>query len=266
MVGTPCSVGLSPLAATGRGRKPLGLDIDSDRDENPVSDHAPPLERPTLVEDLLLLLFQPDSSTIAGENTLFYALGGAALADLALDERVTATNDRPSRARIEAIADAAPSDPLLLPAWEYVATKPRNVQTVLAAIGPPLREPMLKRLVERGDLVEQDHRTLGIFPTTKLIEGETGRRDALVASVRDVLVDGHEPEPRVAALAALLFASGALPQLHREIPWTSAVITRADDLKRGNWGAGAAAHAIARTIASIATSHVFVATTILPDS
>lgn len=228
--------------------------------------HAPPLVPPSLVEDLLLLLFQPDSSTIAGENMLFYALGGAALADFALDGRVTATSDSPSRARIEAVGSTAPSDPLLLSAWEYVAAKPRNVQTVLAAIGPPLREPMLTRLVERGDLVEQDHRTLGIFPTTKLIEGGTGRRDHLVASVRAALVDGLEPEPRVAALAALLFASGALPQLDREIPWTSAVITRADALKRGNWGAGAAADAIARTVASIATSQVFVATTILPDS
>jgi hypothetical protein len=30
---------------------------------------------PLLVEDVLLLLFQPDSGTIAGENILFYVLG-----------------------------------------------------------------------------------------------------------------------------------------------------------------------------------------------
>lgn len=48
----------------------------------------------SLAEDLLLLLFQPNSGdrggtgTIAGENTLFYVLGGAVLADLALGEQV----------------------------------------------------------------------------------------------------------------------------------------------------------------------------------
>ena len=34
-------------------------------------------EEPLIVEDTLLLLFQPDSGTIAGENILFYVLGGA---------------------------------------------------------------------------------------------------------------------------------------------------------------------------------------------
>ncbi|WP_168915344.1 GOLPH3/VPS74 family protein [Microcella flavibacter] len=238
----------------------------ADRDDRTVTPDVPSVEQPTLAEDLLLLLFQPDSSTVAGENTLYYALAGAVVADLALQERVTSTSTKPTWARVEAVADAAPNDPLLLTAWEYVATKPRNVQTVLAAVGPPLREPLMKRLIARGDLVERDHRVLGMFPTTKLFEGGTGRREALLAGVREVLVDGSEPEPRVAALGALLYASGALPQMHREIPWTSAVITRAEELKRGNWGAGAAAQAIARTIASIVASNVFVATNILPDS
>jgi hypothetical protein len=34
------------------------------------------LSAPTLAEDLLLVLFQPDSGTIAGENTLYYVLAG----------------------------------------------------------------------------------------------------------------------------------------------------------------------------------------------
>ena len=50
---------------------------------------------PLLVEDLLLLLFDPRSGTIAGEGTLFYARGGAVLADLALQGLVE-VDDRPS--------------------------------------------------------------------------------------------------------------------------------------------------------------------------
>ena len=48
------------------------------------------LNEPLIVEDTLLLLFQPDSGTIAGENILFYVLGGAVLADLSLGGRVEA--------------------------------------------------------------------------------------------------------------------------------------------------------------------------------
>lgn len=48
--------------------------------------------------------------------------------------------------------------------------------------------------------------------------------------------------------AALLSASGTLPQFHREIPWTSPVISRAKDLERGDWGAEAAAAAVTRTV------------------
>lgn len=221
-------------------------------------------EGPSLAEDLLLLLFQPRSGVIAGENTLFYALAGAVLADLAMGGQVTTTSDKPTMARIRAVANAAPDDPLLRATWDYVEHKARHVQTVLAATGPTLRQPVLRRLLERGDLQEREHRALGMFPTTKLVEGDTGRRAALLASVREVLVEGREPEPRVAALAALVYGSGTLPQFDPEIPWNSAVVTRAQELKRGNWGAGAAAQAVARTIAAVVANSVVASTTVLP--
>lgn len=217
-----------------------------------------------LAEDLLLLLFQPDSGTVAGENILFYALAGAMLADLALEERVTTTSETSMLAKVDAVADAAPTDPLLLSAWQYVAQKPRNVQTVLAAIGPSLRGPVLQRLIDRGDVVESDHKVLGFIPSKKLSLGYTGRREALIASVHEVLVDGADPTPRIAALTALVYGAGTLPQLHREIPWNSAVITRAEELKSGNWGAEAASQAVARTMAALIANSIVVSTTIAP--
>ncbi|MGI5149469.1 GPP34 family phosphoprotein [Plantactinospora sp. CA-294935] len=80
--------------------------------------------------------------------------------------------------------------------------KPRNVQTVLAAKGPHLRGSLLDRLVERGDLRRTSRKSLGVFTTTFLEDGGTGRRAGLLADVRAVLVDGADPQPRVAALAA----------------------------------------------------------------
>ncbi|QLQ35345.1 GOLPH3/VPS74 family protein [Micromonospora robiginosa] len=222
----------------------------------------PPVHPPTLAEDLLLLLFQPDSGTVAGENTLFYVLGGAVLAELALGDHLAVED----RGRVRGVAGRPPSDDLLRPAWDYLAEKPRGAQTVLAAIGPPLREPVLDRLVARGDIARAPRRVLGLFRTTALREGGTGRRAGLLADVRRALTDGTQPSIRVAALAALLSASGTLPQFHREIPWTSPVITRAKELERGDWGADAAAQAVTRTVTATVVNGAIAAITVLPRS
>ncbi|MCG5461854.1 GPP34 family phosphoprotein [Micromonospora sp. MED01] len=222
----------------------------------------PRSDAPTLVEDLLLLLFQPRSGTIAGENTLFYVLGGAVLADLALGDHLTTTD----RGRVSSVAGHPPSDGLLRPAWDYLAEKPRGVQTALAAIGPALRAPVLQRLITRGDIDQEPRKVLGLFRTTALREGRTERRPRLLADVRRVLVDGAEPQARIAALAALLSASGTLPQFDSEIPWTSSVISRAKELERGDWGADAAAAAVTRTVTATVVNSAVVAITVLPRS
>lgn len=217
---------------------------------------------PTLAEDLLLLLFQPASGTIGGENTLFYALGGAVLADLALAGRVEATDPASVQPKLRAVDGAAPTDPLVRAGWEYVAQKPRSGQALIAAVGPTLREPVITRLLDRGHLTEREHKAMGIFTTTRLAEGSTGRRAQLVAAVRDALTTDRAPEPRIAALTGLLFASGVMPQLDPEIPWNSTTYTAAEQYLRGNWGSTATAEAVARTVAaSILAVTNFVVTT-----
>ncbi|WP_216843864.1 GOLPH3/VPS74 family protein [Phytoactinopolyspora alkaliphila] len=223
----------------------------------------------TLAEDLLLLLFQPSSGrqsgtgSIAGEGTLYYALAGAVLADLGLGGHVRTESGRLGTMAVEAVADNPPSDQLLRASWEYVADKPRSVQTVLAATGPTLREPLLDRLVERGDLRRSTRSTFGLFKTSVYAEGDSGRRDGLMAGVRAVLVDGAEPTVRGASLAALLYGSGTLPQFDRDIPWTSTVIARAEELKEGNWGAGATEEAVTRTVTATIVNNVIVASAAL---
>jgi len=209
------------------------------------------MTRPTLAEDLLLLAFQPRSGAVGGETTLYYVLGAAVLAELALDERVTATTSASGGVTVEAVAGRAPSDPILRAAWEHVVQRPRDVRSVLPAIGPPLRAPLLDRLVARGDIGRKRRRLLGPITTTALVDGGTGRRADLLAQVQDVLVAGADPTPRQAALAALLSASGVLPQLDPEIPWTSAVIARAQRLEQGSWPGAAGAEAVTRTVTTI---------------
>lgn len=211
---------------------------------------------PTLPEDLLLLLFQPDSGVIAGETTLYYVLAGAVLADLSLQGSVATETTRTGSVNVEAVRGKAPSDEILLPAWEYVSDKPRGVQTVLPAIGPALRQPLLERLVARGDMRRERRKVLGIFNATTLKDGRNGRRAALLEDVRGVLVEAAEPTARTAALAALIWGSGTLPQFDPVIPWTSSVINRAQELQRGNWGAGAAGEAVTRTMTAVIVNNV----------
>ncbi|MFB8188195.1 GPP34 family phosphoprotein [Microbacterium sp. NPDC055988] len=223
---------------------------------------SPHLGDPLLVEDVMLLLFQPDSGSIAGENILFYVLGGAALGDLALQERIEVRKEGALTNRIHALDPHAVPDELLAPALEYIERKPRDVQTVLAAIGPNLRAPVLDRLVERGDLTREQGRSLGIFPTTKLALG-SDRRAALIERVRSVLTDGETPDIRTAASIALLSASGTLPQFDGEIPWSGDVYTRAKTIERGDWGAAAAAEAVTRTMGAV-LSNALIAAFALP--
>jgi hypothetical protein len=162
---------------------------------------------------------------------------------------------------VEAVEGRAPSDEILRSAWDYASDKPGGVQTMLAAIGPTLRQPLLERLIVRGDIREENGKVLGLFKATTLKDGGSGRRSGLIRNVRNVLVDGVEPTPRVAALAALMWGSGTLHQFDPEIPWTSAVITRAQELARGNWSAEGATQAVAR--ATAATIGI-IAATVLP--
>lgn len=210
---------------------------------------------PLVVEDLMLLLFDPRSGTIAGEGTLFYTLAGAVLTDLTLQGRVRISDRWTITGRqVSAVEGDPPADPLLREVWDRLGRRPEGVQALLAGIGPTLRGPVLDRLVEAGHVARRRRRVLRLFTTTSLVDGGTGRREELLDLVRPVLVDGAEPDPRTAVLGALLSASGSLPTLHRDIPWSGAVYTRGKELEAGDWGAAAAGAAVLRTTVAVATS------------
>lgn len=220
---------------------------------------------PLLVEDLMLLLFDPRTGTVAGEGTLFYALGGAVLADLAL-RRLVEVDDRPSLLgpRARAVGEVPPAGDLLRDAWQQVQDDARGVQGLLAGIGPRLRQPVLERLVQAGHVGRERGKLLGLVPTIRLVDGGSSRRTELLAAVRPVLVEGAEPTPRAAVLAALLSASGNLPALHHDIPWSGDVYTRGKELERGHWGASAVGEAMTRTAVALAASSISVAIAVNP--
>jgi len=209
-----------------------------------------------IVEDLLLLLLDDKTGTIAGEGTLYYPLGGAVLVELALRGEVQPDDSRTlfNGIRIAAVKGELPSDPLLRQAYEKVASKPRGVQELVIEIGTPLRGEVLDRLVQRGFIRKESRRVLGLFNTTRMPAQRPDYEAELLERVRAVLVDGVEPDPRTAALVALLSASGTLPQFHPAIKWSGKVYQRGKEFEAGNWGAAAVNTAIASTTAAIAAS------------
>jgi len=217
-----------------------------------------------LAEDFLLLLFDAKSGVFHGEGmTLFHTLAGAVLAELALDGRVEIDAAMSWRGRqVRAVAGDPPTDPLLRETWDRVSQKPTDVQSLILEIGPPLRAAVVDRLVDSGHIRREKRKFLGLIPTTALVDAGTPRRATLMVAVRGVLIDGIEPDVRSGALVALLSASGALPALHREIPWSGAVYTRGKEIQRGDWGAAEAGEAVARTTAALIASSLFVTVTL----
>lgn len=215
-----------------------------------------------IVEDLLLLMFDDTSGTIAGEGTLYYTLGGAVLVELGVGKyvRVDENDGGLNGLKVHAVAGDPPADPLLRGAYQKVADRKRGVQTLLIEIGTELRETVLERLVERGMLRQETKKTLGLFRTTTTKAADTGHKDALVETVRAVLLDGAEPDARTTALIGLLSASGTLPNLHRSIPWSGKVSKRAKELEKGSWGAEAVNTAVMRTVAATSVGTVIAAT------
>ncbi|WP_369372241.1 GPP34 family phosphoprotein [Promicromonospora sp. Populi] len=215
---------------------------------------------PLIAEDLLLLLFDPRSGTIAGEGTLFYTLAGAVLTELVVEEHVT-VDERPTLTgpRVTAVTSNPPADPLLHDVWEPLTTKRQGAQSLIAEVGPQLRGVLLDRLAERGHIHREEHKALGFIKTTALVDGGTSRRAELLDAVRPVLADGAEPTPRSGVLAALLSASGSLPVLDKDIPWSGAVYTRGKELEKGDWGAAAASEAVTRTMLAVTTASAAIA-------
>jgi hypothetical protein len=211
----------------------------------------------SLPEGVMLLLFNPRNGTIAGEGLpLMYTLGGAMLTELATRGHIELDIVRRSA---HAVGDA-PADQLLRGAWERIPTVSRGTRSIVVDIGPRLRESTLNALMARGEIRQVPHRFLGLFTTKALEGGDTDTRERLLGPVRATLMDGVEPDSRTAALIALLSASGNLPAMDADIPWSGDVYTRGTALERGEWGAQAASDIIMAAAVSEVVGTAFATT------
>ncbi|MEV6282712.1 GPP34 family phosphoprotein [Kribbella sp. NPDC051770] len=217
-----------------------------------------------IVEDLLLLLLDDETGTPAGAGTLHYTLGGAVLVELALRGAIESDESRAlNGAKITAVEGKPQSDPLLQAAYEKILAKPRRIQPLLLDVGAGLWKPLVERLIERGLIRRERKKVLGLFRMTQLPATSAEHEGVLRQQLRAVLEDNATPDARIAALIALLSASGALPVLRPPLAWSGEVAKRAQQIQQGDWAASAVSTAVTRTAAAIAASSAAVAISVV---
>lgn len=205
-----------------------------------------------IMEDVLLLMMDDRTGVPAGAATLHHTLAGAVLVELALLGRIRSDEDRAwhQGSQVVATGDGPLPDPLLQATYDMISAHPQHIHALLATIGFPLSEQATERLVRRGLLRRERKRFLGLFPTTSLAATDTGHESALREQVRAVLEDDARPDARLAAVIAVISASGTLVLLHPVPRWSGRVATRAKDIEQGHRVAVALNTAVTQTVAS----------------
>jgi hypothetical protein len=230
-----------------------------------------------IAEDLLLLAYDDESGAGSGTLDLDYRLAGALLVELAMDGRVGVAGDTEGSDAGDAPADPAaatlvvhdPSPtghPALDAALAVVAEKPRSAKDLVEPLARGVRERLLQALADRGVLRREERKVLAVFPVTRWPAEERAHEEVLRTRLVAVLVDGLTPDPRTAALAALLKGSGLVARLVDRADRKRAE-ERAEELAASAWVAdGVAAAVAAQAAMSAALTAVFLATTMLPAS
>lgn len=212
-----------------------------------------------IAEDVLLLLLDDESGKIAGATTLDAVLGGALLIELALDGLVAVTvpERRWASARVRVSGPALPAEPILRDALRIVREKERRAQDLVPKLGKGRKAELLDRLVQRGLVRREEDRVLGLFPRTRWPAADSRHEQELRGRLHAVLVDGADPDPRTAAVVAVLKAAD---QVHTVVtaPGVSKreIKRRAEAVAEGAWAATAVREAIQAATTAMITAVV----------
>ncbi|TCK21101.1 GOLPH3/VPS74 family protein [Pseudonocardia endophytica] len=200
----------------------------------------------TVAEEVVLIALDEDTGGGRTRLGLDWAVAGAAIAELALTQRITV-----GAGDVITVADATP-------------TGSGHLDAVLAEVGGGVKVSTLLRrtrtgapgraigaLVERGVLHRKRTRLLGIIPAHRYPARDTSTRAEIRTRLAETVLDGHEPSERTAALVGVLHAATlwrrALPTGERRH-----VRKRMDEIAAGQSVSPAVRKAVARTRGAIA--------------
>lgn len=165
-----------------------------------------------IAEDLLLLLLDDERGTPLEYSHLNEVLGGAILVELGI-AGAAVTEDGGWRGEKIVASGQPPDDPVLAEAYQHIAEQPRHARSLVTRFGKGAKATLGDRLVERGILQREERKVLGLIPHTRWPAQDVEHENAVRARMREVLTTGVEPQPREAALIALLDAIDKLPKV-----------------------------------------------------
>ncbi|WNI29931.1 GPP34 family phosphoprotein [Streptomyces sp. ITFR-6] len=201
-----------------------------------------PEPTPTRPEELLLPLYPVRGKPFCRNRFLEYAMAGAALAELELQDRVTGQG-----ARFQVTHPLEPPDPVLAGVTRSLPAPGKggggsgaSAERWVRHAGRRVEGLYLDALVERGVLRRETHRFLGLLPYRR--HPVVAKDLAALARTRFYAAErAGFPDPRSRALAALVSAAG----LSRSVGGTDRGSRRAmRHLVHDHWPA----HAVLRNI------------------
>lgn len=204
-----------------------------------------------LAEDLLLLLTDDETGRLrVSGSEIDVALGGAQLVELSLSGHVGVEEKR------LVVLDTTPTgDEVLDQALQTVRDREgKKPSSLVSPLGEKLRPRLYERLAASGILRAEQGKVLGLFPTTRWPTSSADHEAAVLRAVTSALVQGTTPEPRDAALIALLHA---LRSTDRVVDPKEHGLARKDlnrrakEIAEGNWGSKAVREAIDAMLAMV---------------
>jgi len=213
---------------------------------------------PTLIaEDVLLLLLDDESGSVVGTSYVATVLGGAVLIELAMTGAVD-VEEKSSvwrSAKVRSNPAVVPEDEVLRRAAAVVGQKERSAQDLVDRLGKGLKDELADRLVQRGILERRRDKVLGVFPRTRWPAVDSSHEATVRRALTRTLVQGTDPDPRTAAIVALM---SAIDWAHKVVDHQgvsrSEMRKRAKTIAEGDWAAKAVRDAISAATAAVAAA------------
>jgi hypothetical protein len=204
----------------------------------------------SLAEELVLLAYEDSGKAQLSGTNLDLGLGGALLLELALTGRVDVVDKR------VVVADPSPvGHPLVDGALDRVRAegRSRKPKDWVSRLSKQARPAVLRGLVAAGILESEEDKVLLVFTRTRYPSAhgveppaETEARQRLRAAVTGTA----DPDPRTAALCALVAAVGLDRKVFPDLP-RKLVKERLKRIGEGAWAATAVRKAIEEIQAAI---------------
>lgn len=202
-----------------------------------------------IAEQLLLLAYRPDGTARGKGTELDMGLGGALLAELAVDGHVEVGEKevRVNRGR------SRPEHPVLAAALAEIEVKALRPRACVLKLARGARREVLAALVGRGVLTEESRRVFGVFPGRRFPVADPAPREEALGRLRAAVIEGAEPDQRTAALAGLVQAAGLARRVFPDDD-QRAVKARLKEIAEGDRAAEAVRRAIRAARAATAAT------------